>query len=237
MSGLILITRPLEEAKAFAKPLQGAGYETMIEPMLTIEPVAHQAHTLKGFGAVIFTSAHGVQFWKMAAGNGIKAYCVGEATARAAANRGYEVINADGNAASLIEILKRNRPGTRLLYIRGQHGAYPVTDDLKAAGFDIEEIIVYNAFLTEFLNPICLEALKKGQIEAVTFFSKRTAENFTRLMEKNGLLEALKGLKALSISQSVLESVRSYEWAGAYAAQESNTQGMLRLIKDVCLRG
>ena len=206
------------------------GFKSLVEPMLKIEPIGFQAHNLTGVGAVIFTSVNGVRFGPPGA---LKAYCVGEATAAAAQDKGYEVINAEGDAEALVQVIK-NHEADKLLYMRGEQGAFPVAERLKQAGFEVEELVVYRATLTQDLSQACLQAIKNCKIDAVTVFSKRTAENFVRLAEKNGLLQALKGIKLLSISPSVLESVRAYECAGAYAALTPNASGMIRLIKDVC---
>ncbi|GJL86163.1 MAG: uroporphyrinogen III methyltransferase [Micavibrio sp.] len=120
------------------------------------------------------------------------------------------------------------------LHVRGQHVARPIDEMLKNGGVNADTLVVYRAEKVKALSKICIDKIQNGEIDAVTFFSRRTAENFLVLAKENQLTGALSHIKALCISSGVLECVRIISWAGTYTASQPDRQGMLSLIKDVC---
>jgi uroporphyrinogen-III synthase len=126
--------------------------------------------------------------------------------------------------------------GGPLLYLRGRNVSYPLDKELATLGFKVEAPIVYEALCSKAFSPSCQAALKGGGIEAITFFSKRTALNFMRLVEKHSLADRLRGIKALSISKPVLECVQAGNWLETYTAQTPDRSGMVDLVGRVCVR-
>lgn len=235
---LILITRPAADDGEFSRRLMMEGYKIFHEPMLEIAAEDFQIPDLSVYDALIFTSRHAVKiFSAQVTERKITVYAVGPQTAEMLASAHFEkMIVAVGDGASLNEVLSRNPPpgDGRLLYIRGRDVAGAV---IAPPGFQIEELIVYRAEKATHLSDACRAHIESGRIAAATFFSVRTAEAFVALAREKGIESGLKATKALCISQGVVECVRPISWAGTYAAQTPDRQGMIALVQKFCPLG
>lgn len=239
----ILITRPVEEARVFARKLKQEGLHAMVEPMLEIEHKEFEVPDIEKYQGIVFTSVNAVRGLAAQLGaKGIKAidypaYCVGDRTAKEARTQGFEkVFSAKGTADELIEMISKKITSKELplLYVKGEHTARPVDKILKELGFRLNSIVVYTAKPVKSLSPECLMAIRNGRLEAITFFSKRTVDTFVREIKKNGMLQELFAIKLLLLSDSMLESVRPYRKARTHTAKTPDAVGMLELIWRTC---
>ncbi|MDA1100419.1 MAG: uroporphyrinogen-III synthase, partial [Proteobacteria bacterium] len=57
----LIVTRPHGEAEALARELQSRGHRVLIEPMLTIQPLAGAELDLDDAAGLLLTSANGVR--------------------------------------------------------------------------------------------------------------------------------------------------------------------------------
>ena len=186
----ILVTRPRADAEDLSRLLAARGHEVLTEPMLDIvmrpgEPVAPGA-----LQAVIFTSSNGVRALlarndgDIASLRALPVYTVGDATARAAKAAGFaEVVSASGDVNSLAALIAaRVRPEAGpLLHVAGSDVAGDLAGSLGAQGFALERAALYEARKAESLSAETAEALKRGEVAAVLFFSPRTAAAFAAL--------------------------------------------------------
>lgn len=238
---LVLITRPEEDAYLFAQELESEGFQTFIEPILAIKSLPVTMPDLGTYGAILLTSANGVRL--LAASTNIRdipLYVVGPHTQKTATEAGFfDVIPAGGTAESLLRTVKNRAEaataGKKFLHLRGEHVAKPLAPALRKAGFAVDELIMYRAVPANALTPRCIAALKNGDIDVATFFSRRSALNFLELVEKQGLSHALKNIKALSISASVLKCVQPGEWKSTHIAQTPDREGFLKVLRRLCL--
>jgi uroporphyrinogen-III synthase len=232
----ILITRPQEDAELFAKALAKHAIASLIQPMLDIRHIPFNAPNLNTFQGLIFTSTNGVKVFTahphllQAEKTAIPAYAVGNNTAQAALNAGFNnVITAGGNATSLIEILPP--AGGKFLHLRGRH----ITPTFRPPpDCTIEELIIYEAWQRRTLSESTRAALQNNRLHAITFFSKRTAEAFIHAAEAAGFDPSQTGIKALCISESVLNYVRKKNWQNAYSADTPDQDGMTQLVCHHC---
>ncbi len=241
-SKFILITRPVEESRVFARKLKQEGFNPKIEPMLEIAWVDFDIPDMDMYQGLVFTSVNAVRGMaaQMKARHirrvEVPCYCVGDRTAKEARARGFvQAISAKGTADDLVELVAKRAKDKALplLYVRGVHTARPVDKMLKNLGFRIDSIVVYEAKPVKTLSPGCITAIRNKQITGITFFSKRTLETFLREVKKNGLLKEFFGIKLLALSESMLECVRSYRQVKTYAAQTPDAAGMMRLIQKL----
>jgi uroporphyrinogen-III synthase len=236
---LVLITRPAADADEFANDITALGLTPLIEPMLGLVPVPYKVPDLKSYPAIVFTSANAVRvFGCPADSRDALVFAVGSHTADEARKVGYtRIISAEGDGADLAAIIRKKLDDTdrRILHIRGEHTAMPLETLLIKDKITVEALVVYTAKTEDEFSPACHTALEQGAIGTVTFFSKRTAENFIKLIEKEGLLGKLSSIKVLCISPAVLECVRSVSWREAYSADMPDRASMIDLLKGVCL--
>lgn len=235
---LILITRPEAEARQLADKLEQEGYDTVCTPMLTFRTLDFKQPDLSAYRGLIFTSAHGVRVLAEVTDlRSIAVFAVGRQTAAEAHGAGFEeVVSADGAAADLVKMIEaaaEDQAGP-WLHVRGRDAALSVKDELQAAGIPADEIIVYAADQADHFSPEALDALRGDKIDAVMFFSKRTAENFLRLVDENGLEPHLRRIKALSISPAVLECVQAERWAETYTSSRPERDAMQEILRKAC---
>src|SRR5271168_2475110 len=103
VTGKIVITRPRDEAVGLAAELTARGYDTLVEPMLEIVPLPAAIPDLRGYHALIFTSANGVSsFAGRSADRSLPAYAVGVRTADNRRAAGFtDVRGASGDVGLL----------------------------------------------------------------------------------------------------------------------------------------
>jgi uroporphyrinogen-III synthase len=234
MSGLVLITRPIDEAEATAAELRENGYESLIAPMLAIRPIRFEEPDFLAYDGVFATSPRTIFLVAEAVSERkIPVYAVGDYTAAAAQEAGFITVhNAQGTGADLAAMLATAPKPLKILHIRGKDIAFDLAGALEKLGHSVQPLIVYEALKTSHFESETREALVSGDIKAVTFFSKRTAETFLELVHKEKLEAALRPIKALCISQSVLECVRPAQWLGVYVSASPDRAGMLNLLRE-----
>ncbi len=243
MSGLIVVTRPEPDASDYADELKAQGYSVLVEPMLKIVSCDFEVPDMSDYHGVLLTSANAIRAFMDRVENfdldfNIPVYCVGKHTAAAAQYAGFlNVISVDGIGADLLVYVLglEDVQGKRFLHLCGDHVAFPLVERLKDKGVHSDALAVYRSKAVQEFSSEFIDALRNGDIEAVTFFSKRTAQVFVGLIAESDseseICERLCGIKALSISQSVVECVRVLRWGVSYVSETPDRAGIMALLK------
>jgi uroporphyrinogen-III synthase len=195
----VVVTRPEADGERTATALRKRGHEVLVAPLMRVEPI--NADLTGDWGAVVVTSANAP-----AAIADNPAYdklltrpvvAVGQRSADAARKAGFtDVSTADGDVRDLIQQLAAHRldGSGPLLYLAGEDRATDLVGELAAQGIVAEMRVVYRA-VTAPLPVELIEALKAGEVDAVTHFSRRSAENYLSGAKDAGITpEALKPL-------------------------------------------
>ncbi|NSY37362.1 uroporphyrinogen-III synthase [Leisingera sp. ANG59] len=211
----LLITRPLKAAERFVSGLPAAalaGIRVIYTPLMEIQQLQAQIE-MRGVKGVIFTSANGAEAASRETLVRLPAYCVGERTAQAAAEMGWQAEALGQCADELTAALLQQRPAAPLLHLRGAHTRGSIARRLTEAGLPCGEQIVYD----QALLPLTAEAqaaLAAQTDVIVPLFSPRTARHFANLCGdashlhlialSQAVAEPLKGLncKALRVSKA-----------------------------------
>lgn len=229
MIGNILITRPHPKGTELANDLKIKGYKTLVDPLLAIRFLKFDLPDLNSFTHLVITSPHAIKavesLIKPADKSRLKIMAVGKRTVEAALKAGFENIDVQvKTSAEMIDELRRCKNlHTKRLYVRGRDVSAEIPVDAES--------IVYEAVPADSLTGETVQAIRNGEVEAVTFFSRRTADIFMRLADKEGLMTCLKSIKALSISDSVVEYASRFK--ETYTARTPDMPGMLALIETV----
>lgn len=210
MPGLrLMITRPRDDAAPLGARLRVLGHEVLLEPLLEIGFKDNVALDLGGVAAVLATSANGVRALARTCGRrDVPVFAVGDATARAARDVGYEhVTSAGGDVDALaITVAKHLDPTDgRLLHVAGTRRAGDLQGLLSARDFDVERAVLYDATTAERLSEQAGDRLRAGTIDGVLFFSPRTARTFVSLAVNAGLGGDCRGVTAYCLSPAVAE--------------------------------
>jgi uroporphyrinogen-III synthase len=232
----ILLTRPRDDTAALAEKLAAAGHDVRSEPMLEIRFVPGAVVDLEGAQAILFTSANGVRAFAAAeARRDLPAFAVGEATAAAARRAGFARVESAAGRVDDLARLARDRltPGAgAVVHAAGRDVAGDLAGDLSHAGFEVRRAVLYTAEAARALSAGTARALKAGEIDAVLFYSARSADTFRRLIEEPGLTFSLARTTALGLSPAAVEPVKSLPWARVEAAARPDEGEILRLVGE-----
>ena len=233
----ILITRPAADAAALAERLQALGAETLIEPMLTIKPLAGAALELDGVQAVLVTSANGARALSRATPRrDVPVFAVGEASAECARELGFTTVTAAGGDVEALarEVSAALDPVSgALLHVSGAQQAGDLVATLQSAGFTAQRAVLYEAQAAEALSPRCVTALQEGAIDCALFFSPRSGAIFARLIRQAGLARCSRRIEALCLSPAVARSLDALEWRSVRTAAAPDQEALLALLPRV----
>jgi uroporphyrinogen-III synthase len=215
----ILVTRPHPDDETTAAGLRARGFEVLLAPMLRFEAAPFHDDADANYGAVIVTSANALRGIEpqLKASQLLKLplFAVGEHTATAARNIGFEhVIPAGGDAASLRDLviasvktkaLKKTSP---LLYLAGADLARDLAGELGERGFTVVTQTTYRMIpLSSLPREVC-DAFAANRIEAVLHYSRRSARAFLESVRAAGVEISALSIPQCCISAAVASVVR-----------------------------
>lgn len=183
MPPLLLLTRPRAQSDAFAEALGADDCEVVVAPLTEIVPLDWDRSLAEGVAGVILTSANAVP--AVAGLAPLPAYCVGGATARAAAAAGFATTASGGDAAALVADLARLRPSGPLLHAHGRHLARDLVAALGPLGLTVRAAPVYEARPVPW-PPGLAARLARRRVVAPVFSPRGAAELSARLAEVGG---------------------------------------------------
>lgn len=180
---ILLLTRPQAQAERFAAACQdefGDSVEILIAPMqeIVLLPLPRMAPA----AVLVFTSENGVRAYVAGgARTGVRAYCVGDRTAKAAREAGLDARSAGGAAGDLLALIRADAPVAPLVHLHGRHVRGQVVDGLRAAGHDATGHVVYEQRPLP-LSGSALAALTGAARVLVPLFSPRSAALFAEAL-------------------------------------------------------
>ena len=235
----LLITRPKEDAAELAAILSAKGFRCLLEPLLTIEPTATSQLLIPELErkpqAMLVTSKHALtQLSQLTSKRDVPLFIVGEASAAYAKKLGFTSAQEAGvTAEAFVKTVSANLNPLNgpLLYLRGEHISTDIAQMLMQNGFEVDSLTVYSATAaTQFSMPL-RKALETGDIDAVLFFSERSADIYTELAVRLGLKEAHMRISALCMSEPIAEKAGSIGWLHLYIATKPTRQAMVALTE------
>jgi uroporphyrinogen-III synthase len=240
MSKTILVTRAKGDEHEITDALQQLGHFVIHEPLTEIflnhlvRPQLDQL-LIDEPDAILITSRHAAQ--ALALLSELRDLCilaVGTATAEYAMSLGYtRVYDTGGTVEHMIgHITDGYDEDARFLYISGEHIRSDLPMILTTMGFACERIIAYQAIASEALSDTLIEQLKRGQIDAVTFFSPRNAEIFLKLLDEAECLPATQVLDLFALSQEVANHAEGAQWRNIHIAQQPTLASLVDQVDN-----
>ena len=226
----VLLTRPKNASESLAHELERNGYESIIEPLLVIEPLTTPRPDISGCGTVMITSSNALETGQeLAALFDLPCFCVGPRTAEKARSTGFRNVrssSSDGTElARLIETtLKNNFPNEKpqILHISGLDIDSKAQDELTRLGHRVIVWPVYAARPVLKLTERMASLFKQQQLDAVLVFSVRTAETLKALLGQNGLNPCCEGLIAIGLSEAIVDALKPHPWKKAGRGVRAN---------------
>lgn len=232
----ILVTRPREDGEATVAKLKSLGHEAIAAPLLDIRLREDVTVDLTGVQAILATSANGIRAFERATQRrDLRVLAVGPQTAEAARLAGFtQVENAAGDAANLAEAAARwARPQDgALLHAQAQETRGGLSERLRALGYDVRNLVLYEAVAVESLPTDAAEALQSGKLDAAMFYSPRSARVFFNCVVNAGIAQTTSGISALCISKPTADSLRPLVFREILIAARPDSEAMLRLVAE-----
>jgi uroporphyrinogen-III synthase len=230
----ILITRPAGDAGTTAASLAGRGHATIVAPLLDIRHHRGADITLDAVQAILVTSANGIRaLANRTARRDVKILAVGAQSAEAARASGFnDVEHAAGDAAALaalagVRLLPEAGP---LVHVAGTDTRGALAERLAAKGFTVRTEVLYDAAAAGALPEAAAAALAERRLDAVLFYSPRTAGIFAKLVAGAGLQQACADLVALCISPAAADALAPVAFRAVRVAAHPDQDSLLALL-------
>ena len=256
----VLITRPRNQADSFASALTEAGFDPIFFPVIEIRPFKENValdravEKLSCYDWIVFTSVNGVDAFfahqesateSQSHGEnkfslslrdsvaGIKVAAIGPKTAQALEARGVkpDFVPEKYVAEAILPGLGDLR-GRWVLLPRAEIARKALPEAIVAAGGIAHEIAAYQTLPAEF-HPEGLAALKSG-VDAVTFTSPSTVENFVEIVRRAGLdpLHLPGNPQIACIGPITQNAAQEAGFSDIAVADEYTTEGIVTLLHN-----
>ena len=242
----IMVTRPEEQAERLVEMLDGLGAEVLVQPAIEIGPpedwgpVDAALGRLAEFDWLVFSSSNGVRYLLerlLASGRDMRALAslriaaIGPGTAAELAR--YH-LRADlqpeaYRAESLGAALAPQARGKRFLLARAGRGREVLSEQLQAAGAEVEQVVVYRSSDTQSPRADAASLLSAGKVDYVTVTSSAIARALVRLFG-----DALRRSRLASISPVTSATLRELGFPPCVEAQTYTMEGVVAaILRDV----
>lgn len=232
----ILVTRPSPDGERTAEALTAMGHDALLAPMLEVRFETDVPIDLTGAAALAFTSRNGVRAARAHAAfdvlSKLKAYCVGGGTADEAESAGFQsVICADGDLEALARSIVAAGETGPVLHLRGRHAAGDLSGDLEREDIESRAAILYRSEPVTALPRTAETVLSKGQIDAILFYSPRTAKTFVSILKDDALISA-RTTPCLCLSDAIAQPLRDAGFERVKVAVTPDAASLMRLVAD-----
>jgi uroporphyrinogen-III synthase len=254
----VLITRPRTQAASFASALAKAGFEPVFFPVIEIRPFEENVALdraiakLSCYDWIVFTSVNGVDafFARLPSprlrhpsplgigdgGEGVRVAAIGPKTAQSLEARGVtpDFVPDEYVAEAILPGLGDLR-GRWVLLPRAEIARKALPEAILQAGGVVHEIAVYQTLPAE-PDPNGLAALKSG-VDAVTFTSPSTVENFVEIVRRVGLdpLNLPGNPKIACIGPITQKAAEEAGFVDVIVAEEYTSEGIVKLLRNGAL--
>lgn len=231
----VLVTRPRPDAVALAAELERRGHSVLQQPLLEIEIDANVPLDLDGAQALLFTSANGVRAFVARSGRrDLPVYAVGDATAGEARAQGFGAVESAGGAVEDLAALvssKAEPEGGALLHVSGSAVAGDLSGLLTSDGFAVRREQLYTARTVTEIDAAVRAALSAGTLDAVLFFSPRSAAAFVNLVQAAEIGDACENLAAVCLSDAVASALAPLTWRTVRVAARPNQESLIASLE------
>lgn len=212
----VLVLRPEPGAGATVERARKLGLDATAVSLFEIEPVEWQAPDAGSFDGLLVTSANAVRTAgdQLTALCGLKAYAVGDATAQAARDAGFDV--ASSGDSGVERLLGSIEPELKLLHLCGADRREP--PDVRQP---ITPLVVYRSQPVEAPDLSCAA----GAIALI--HSPRAGERFADLVNDRG------SIAIVAISRAAADAT-GHGWQSVEIVEQPNDDALLALAARLC---
>jgi len=238
---LALITRPREDAEKTADLLRQRGFDSLIEPLMSVVNFPEALPSVEGVQGFLATSANGVRALVQATSRrDIPVWAVGDATGRTAAEFGFTSVSSAGGDVDKLSWLvmdKVDPKAGRLLHVAGTDVAGDLSGHLTRVGYQVERVVLYGTQTVTALSDEVSTALSSGQVHAALFYSPRTAQIFVNLVKAAKIHTGFEGACAFSLSPAVAQILASLPWREIITAKQPTQEHLFAALDRTKFQG
>ena len=206
----LLVLRAEPGASATVERARERGLEAIAVPLFEIEPVPWEVPDVAGFDGLLLTSANAVRFSKEEL-RGLPVYAVGEATAEAARQAGFDIAaTGDAGVEKLLDSIESE---LKLLHLCGEHRRTAAN-----APQTITPVVAYRAIPVEAQLPESGLAL---------VHSPRAGKRLAELVRERGTVAIA------AISGAAAEAVGG-GWKAIEIAETPTDEALLAVAERLC---
>jgi uroporphyrinogen-III synthase len=238
----VLITRPKIMSETLAATLQGLGYETVIEPLLSITPLSSPSPHTSVIDAVMITSGNALLVLQDRQSEitgllDILCFCVGSRTAKAAEAFGFRrVLHAAGDGSELAGLIHDTSTGRSfsILHIAGRDVSGAARQRLEEQGHRVTEWPVYDAIPAPAFTPATRTLFSKQGFNAVVVFSPKTARVLNGLLAQAEFEACCARLAAICLSEAVACELKTLPWRHLLSSPRPTEEAIIACLQTVC---
>ena len=246
----VLVTRPKGQGESFAKILEEKGAEVLTLPTSEIVPLGQQRELVKLFSSLdkydwcFFNSINGVQIFsahleKLGKSSKnlrhLKIAAIGPKTRASLEEKGFTVslvphtYTQEGVVARIREKHLDFR-GKRVLLFHAEGARAHLSSSLKKMGAGVSVFILYTSKKATVSPQPVLEALRKGEIDIVTFTSASCVDNFFSFFPRLSPRSLINGTAVASIGPVTSKECRAHGLRVSIEAKRHTTEGLLEAM-------
>ena len=238
---MILITRPLNEARLLAKELKTFSMPIIIEPLTSFKYYKKKTifHEKKIFIVSSLQSARALRIYKKNYRSIIskgKFLVVGMKVATELKSLGVKKIIKQFNTSEhLLKYLSQSKFFQyEIEYLCGSIVNQHFINGLKNCGIDYKKIVVYKTIPKQQLSQKCLSVLKGKKVKLVLIYSAYTAKLFSNLLRCNNLNNALSNTYVACLSERIANTFDSrISFAGICWSKSANQDSLLLKVQSM----
>jgi uroporphyrinogen-III synthase len=220
----LLVTRPEPDASETAARLRALDIDAVVDPLLFARTLNTTLPPADGFAALAITSANALRALhergEIPRLHSLPVYTVGDRSAAAAREFGFaQVVSAEGNVDDLVALLAKAGVGGPVLYPTARQQAGDLAKALAPHGVMVITSAVYEMDTASRLTA------ELANCDGALFYSRRTAETFTRLAPATG--RSRPGM--LCLSEAVAEPLLAAHFVRVSLADYPSEEGMMAL--------
>lgn len=234
------LTRPADDSEHLAHDLARHGIETIVAPVKAIVP-HHYNKPARTPDALLLTSRHAAYAladfppeWRE-----LPIYCVGHATAEYVKEHGCRNLQpGSGDVVSLLpRIAALTSRGGHIVYLAGEDRSVDVPALLAAREITVTTLVVYRARAEITLAPSLVEALHRGEVGSVAFFSSNSADVAIHLLKQQVLEKYARDIEAFCFSQNIAKTAAHLNWKSLHTCHVPTKAAMTDLIISKLAKG
>lgn len=248
----ILITRTREQASKLKMALEEFGAEVYEVPTIEVRPLITDKtyeilKNLRNYDWIVFTSENGIRLFfetllklglDLRSLHNLKIAVIGPATYEALKHfylkadiKPEKNFTQEGLAEAFQKVEVK---GKRVLLVRAKVAREVLPESLKAQGAEVEILPIYETLCPETSGAKLKEVFKE-KINALTFTSSSTVENFFKLL-KEAELDLPEDLVLASIGPVTSETLRKFGYEPTLEAKEYTISGLVSAMVEFFMR-